>query len=85
VAGTKNDDSKPHCPDDPNRCNATGVALRDDAFLFANLSTAGFIVGGAALAAAAVLWIADGPDAPEERAALTLHAAPTGLALEGAF
>jgi hypothetical protein len=86
VAGTKNDDSKSHClPDDPNRCNATGVALRDDAFLFGNLATAGFIVGGAALAAAAVLWITDGPDAPEERAALELRASPAGLALEGSF
>jgi serine/threonine-protein kinase len=57
---SKFDESKEHCnPNNENLCTQEGVDLRDNAFTLGNISTVGFIVGGVALAGAAVLWIAD--------------------------
>lgn len=86
MAINENDASKKHCDlDDPNRCDATGVDLRDDAFLFGNIATAGFVVGGAAIAAAAVLWIADGSEEGPEGGAVAIGVGPGGVAVRGAF
>lgn len=60
MAKSKFDESKEHCnSSNENLCTAEGVDLRDKAFTFGNISTVGFVVGGVALAGAAVLWIVD--------------------------
>jgi hypothetical protein len=81
VAGGKNDDSKKHCdPDDPNLCGDRGVELRDDAYLFGNLATVGFLVGGAAIATAAVLWItSDDTESAGKGATVSLAATPSSV------
>jgi hypothetical protein len=51
TAGSKNDESLGLCKvEDANQCTPEGVSLRDEAFTFAHVSTAGFVVGGAAIA-----------------------------------
>jgi serine/threonine-protein kinase len=63
LAQRKYDDSKNFCnARDENRCSERGVESRDDAFALGNVSTAAFIVGGAVLAGAGVLWLT-APDA----------------------
>lgn len=54
------DDASEHC--DGNLCDAEGVGLKEDAIAAGNVSTAAFIIGGAALAAGVVMWIALAPD-----------------------
>lgn len=57
-AAGKNSDSLPHClPNDITHCNATGIALRDDAFSAAQVSTILFIAGGAAVAAGTITFL----------------------------
>jgi tetratricopeptide (TPR) repeat protein len=71
MAKSKYDDSKEHCrPADENLCEAQGVELRDDAMSLGTMSTVGFVVGGAALAGAGVLWItsSDSKEAAHGRA-----------------
>jgi hypothetical protein len=86
MAMSQNDKSKDHCQsDDPNRCDKIGVDQRDDAFLFGNLSTVGFAVGGAAIAAAVVLWIADGGDEKPDGSSARISAGPGGVSVLGAF
>jgi hypothetical protein len=61
LARNKYDNSKDYCsPNDENRCSVRGVELRDDAFTLGNISTASFIVGGAALGTAGVVWLTTG-------------------------
>lgn len=51
-------DANANCrPQDPNLCNARGVALHDDALTSAHVSTAGLVVGGAALAAGVTVFL----------------------------
>jgi serine/threonine-protein kinase len=58
-AAGKNSDSLPHClPNDIKHCDATGVALRNDAFSAAEVSTILFIAGGAAVAAGTITFLA---------------------------
>jgi hypothetical protein len=85
VAKSKLDQSNDgHCHDG-NLCDATGVQLRSDAKSDALASTIAFVVGGAGLAAGAVLWFT----AP--KAATTVGVSPVvtdrfaGLRLGGAF
>jgi hypothetical protein len=88
MAMNANDDSKEHCqPDDPNACSETGVDLRDDAFLYGNLSTVGFIVGAAALTAAVVVWVVDDGDDDQSRSedGVAVSVAPLAVALRGVF
>jgi hypothetical protein len=60
MASSKNEDSKAECSaDDPNRCSAAGVEMRDEAMANGNVATVAFIVGGAALAGAGALWLLD--------------------------
>jgi hypothetical protein len=66
---SKFDDSKQHCnPDNENLCTAQGVDLRDNAFTLGYISTASFVIGGVALAGAAVLWIVDSGSSHEKTA-----------------
>jgi hypothetical protein len=57
-AAGANTDSLPHClPDDITRCDAQGVALRNDAFSSATVSTVAFVVGGAALVGGTITFL----------------------------
>lgn len=54
----KKSDSEANCqPNDPSRCNATGVALREDEKAAGTISTVSFIAGGVALAGGVVLFV----------------------------
>lgn len=56
-AKSKNDQSKDNCSKtNPNDCGSSGVALRNQALDAAKVSTAGFIIGGVALAGGVVLF-----------------------------
>jgi serine/threonine-protein kinase len=83
---SKNKDSKQNCsPTDPNFCNDTGVAVRFEAQKWASASTAGIVIGGAALAGGIVLF-ATAPSAKQPDAA-RIEIAPRlgGLTLQGSF
>ena len=88
MAGSKNDDSKAtDACDAANVCTKKGAGLRDDAYLFADLATVGFVVGGAAIATAVVLWLTSDESEPSDSAALTWNAGPAGasMAYRGTF
>jgi len=55
LAINKKSASLDNCPEPPNGCTAEGVALRDDAFTFAHVSTATFVIGGAGIATGLLL------------------------------
>ena len=82
MAKSDNDDSKQYCRvDDPNLCQPEGVALRESAMKNGNISTVAFLVGGAALAGAGVLWLVTGSSGEKTGAAsLDLRA---GVSLSG--
>ncbi len=82
-ASSKNSDSKAHCtnPSDPDACDATGVDLRDSARSSGTLSTVFFIVGGAGLAAGAVLWFT----APKTKSTPAVGVGPSGFTLKGTW
>ncbi len=76
------DDAQAHCVDqaDGKHCNATGVALADEASSSSTISTAGFVVGGASIAGAVILLLT-APSKPkstggEQAAAVQLRVAP---------
>jgi serine/threonine-protein kinase len=57
-ARSQNEDSKSFCrTDDPNRCSAEGVALRDDARSAGTIATVAFGIGLAAVAGGTVLIV----------------------------
>jgi hypothetical protein len=67
----KSDDksSKDNCnPSDPNKCDRSGVEQRNSAITKGNVATVGFIVGGAALASAGVVWLLSGSSEPKQTA-----------------
>lgn len=81
----------PHC-NDRNRCDAEGLALRDDAKSSALGSTVGLIAGGAFLVGAVTLWLLSPPrPAPPSTKAgglgptLQISLTGTGLGLGGTF
>jgi len=81
-----NSQSKNDCPGDPNRCSSSGVDLRNTALRDARVSTIAFVVGGAALAAGAVLFLTAprGPLLPVTvQSTFTSNSAQ--LSLKGAF
>jgi hypothetical protein len=62
----KNDDSNDYCmTGTPDRCDETGLELREDATTAANVSTVTFVLGGAALAAGVVLFVTAPSKAPD--------------------
>jgi tetratricopeptide (TPR) repeat protein len=84
-----------HClPGSHNDCYDPGVELRGRALAFGDGATAAFIVGGAALAAGAVLWIAL-PSSHDEAArggpprrfgaSVTVGPGQAGLRVKGSF
>ena len=88
LAVAKNNDSKSHCL--VNRCDATGVGLRDDALGHATASTVSVVVGLAAIAGGAALWLT-APTRPKKRPSTGIEAAPMlgseqlGVTVRGAF
>lgn len=69
------DDASEHC--DGNICrDEEGVGLKEDAIAAGNVSTAAFIIGGAALAAGVVMWVVLTPSDSKASAA-----SPRGLRL----
>jgi hypothetical protein len=84
AAGGKNDDSLAECPVSPTRCSAEGVELRDEAFTFAHVSTAGFIAGGALLVTGVILVAtAFGGSSEGAGEGAALYVAPDGVRLRG--
>jgi len=72
MAMADNDDSKTHCnPSDPNKCSAEGVEQRNSAIKKGNVATVGFVVGGASLAGALVLWLVGGSSGDSSKAGVT--------------
>ena len=80
MAKSKYDESKANgrCDfDDANSCSPAGVEMRNDAITKGNIATVGFIVGGAALAGAGIVWLASGSsDAKHSSSSRRLRAAP---------
>lgn len=78
MAKAKNDDSKSECDvDDANACSPSGIEQRNDALTKGNVATASFIVGGAALAGAGIVWLASGSsDAKHAASRSRLRATP---------
>jgi hypothetical protein len=68
-----------HCVGD--RCDATGVQLRDDARSAGNVATVAFVAAGVLAAAGVTLWAS----APTPSSHVALSAYPGGAALHGSF
>jgi hypothetical protein len=90
VASAKNKDSKGHCdPADETRCSDQGVSLRNEAYTFSDLSSVGFIAGGAALLGSGLLWLLDGSSETPDReaASVAVQAGPraANLIVQGKF
>jgi serine/threonine-protein kinase len=92
-AAGKNSDSLPHClTSDITKCDATGVALRDDAFGAAHVSTGTFVAGGVLTAVGIVVFATasrSSSNRPEASAHLTIAPAVgpgvAGFALQGVW
>jgi hypothetical protein len=87
IAKNKYNESKANgqCPTDPNICNATGVAERNDARDDGNVATVAFGAGAVALVAGAVIWLTAGH--PMHLASTPLEVSPTlgGIMARGAW
>lgn len=81
-ASSKWSDAKATCTHFPDGCSADGVDAGKDASSKANIATVAFILGGASIAAGAVLWFT-APKPSESNVALGL--APTGVVVRGGF
>lgn len=88
----KNAASKKLClPEDPNKCSAAGVEMRDQAFSSATVSNVGVFGGGVALVAAGsvllvsrfVLQKPATPAAKNDVALTTIGIGPGGVSLQG--
>ena len=93
-ASSKWSDAKSHCVnEDLSLCDTEAASLQQDASTAANVSTAGFVVGGVGLAAAAVLVATDpafwADDAKSTKARVRVTPAASGamagLSLVGSF
>lgn len=71
--------AKDECGDLPYDCSPDAVTRADDASTQANVATAAFIVGGAALGASLVLFFTSSGDSPGTELALT----PTSVSFRG--
>jgi hypothetical protein len=62
----KNSESDPHCiPSEYLHCDSQGIALGEDAFKAAGVSTAGFILGGAGLVGGTIVFLTAPSGAPK--------------------
>lgn len=69
MAKSKYNESKADCDaDDPNACGASGLELRKNARGKGDIATVGFVVGGAALAGAGIVWLVGGSSEPRHAA-----------------
>ncbi|APR86231.1 Hypothetical protein A7982_11580 [Minicystis rosea] len=91
-AASKNGNSLPHClPNDITKCDMTGVALRNEAFDAAKISTITFITGGVMAAAGIVIALTAPSAAPRKTVGAALRVQPivgpsiAGVALHGAW
>jgi serine/threonine-protein kinase len=90
-AKSKNEDSLDHCPNDPNRCDAKGVSLRDDALRAANAGTLFMIGGGVLVAGGLTLYLTAPSGSPASGGVQGLRIATEGnpgaarVSLKGAF
>jgi tetratricopeptide (TPR) repeat protein len=81
LAKSKYNDSLNDCDADaPNLCGASGMELRNDARTKGDIATVSFIVGGAALAGAGVVWLAGGSSKEKHGASPTRLRATPALA-----
>lgn len=82
----KRDASKAGPCDTHNYCGPEGIALRNDALLFGNVSTVAFIAGGV-LVAAGVVLLATTPSSSKGTTEKTaeVRVSPGGIALVGRF
>jgi serine/threonine-protein kinase len=86
MAINKNSDSKQFCdPQDVNSCSQDGVTLRDDARAAGNIATAGFIVGGVALAAGVALVLLAPSSSKSTAIAPLVSPNAGGLVVRGGF
>ncbi|MES1182825.1 MAG: hypothetical protein ABUL60_03365 [Myxococcales bacterium] len=78
MAKSKYNESKAECDlDDVNACSPTGIDVRNDARTKGDIATVSFIVGGAALAGAGIVWLASGSSDSKHTASTNrLRAAP---------
>jgi hypothetical protein len=87
-AKSKNSDANSNCrPDDPTRCNSTGVSLSDDAHSAATISTIAFAAGATALVGGIVLYFTapKEPSAPNVGVGFGVAHGGLGLTAQGAF
>jgi hypothetical protein len=87
TAKSRYDDSLTNCnPQDPNRCNASGLDQRDRARAMGNAATVTLSLGAAAVVTGAILYFtAPSAEAPRVTAALTLEPRAAGVAIAGVF
>jgi hypothetical protein len=84
IANSAYDRSLSGCPRDKNLCTPEAVRERDDARTQGNIATAGFIVGGAGLAAGFLLWVtAPNGGSSEKRASMELVPSLGGMTMRG--
>jgi hypothetical protein len=77
LAKNKWADSKGDCDlDDVNNCGANGIQMRNDARTRGDIATVSFVVGGAALAGAGVVWLLSGSSPAQHASASRWRAAP---------
>ena len=76
IAKNKYNDSLGNCPSSPNVCNQSGVDTRNDALGFGNAATVTFVVGAAALAGGAIVYLV----APRRRLAIWPTGSPSSAA-----
>ncbi|MDC3960753.1 hypothetical protein KEG38_43270 [Polyangium jinanense] len=91
AAVTTDKESKQYCPEDPNKCYPRGVALRNEAIMYADTATVVVIASGVVVATGVTLFLLAGaPKSPNKTArtwVLAPHASPqgAGLVLGGVF
>jgi hypothetical protein len=86
VTASKNAESKLNCsPSDPNFCNDTGVAVRNEARRAAAVSTATTIIGAVAVAGGVVLVATGGSSKVQSGVQASVHVRLGGLEVRGRF
>ncbi len=86
AAAQTDDESKQYClPDDPNKCYAKGVTLRNESIMYADTATVVSIAGGVVLATGVTLFLLAGApkssDKPTRAWIVVPHASPQGAGL----
>lgn len=92
VAAKTDDESKKYClPEDPNKCYAKGVALRNESITYADTATVVTIASGVVVATGVTLFLLAGapksPDKPASAWVVVPYASPqgAGINLGGVF